>query len=124
MEWITTCLQQSVTACSVADCVCYSVVSTVVDCEALTHPLDGQVNTSSGTTYNQVATYSCDTGYNFVGPPTRTCQDSGMWSSTAPVCVGEYIYLQGLIWQIDNYLQYYFISQIDLTNDVTNIIHN
>ena len=71
-----------------------SVVSTVVDCGALTHPLNGRVDTSSGTTYNQVATYSCDTGYNLFGFSTRTCQTSGMWSSTAPVCVGEYIYLQ------------------------------
>ena len=67
---------------------------TVVNCEALTRPPNGQVDTSSGTTYNQVATYSCDTGYNLVGSSSRTCQTNGMWSSTAPVCVGMYIYLQ------------------------------
>ena len=71
-----------------------SIVSTVVDCEALTRPANGQVDTSSGTTYNQVATYNCDTGYSLVGSSTRACQASGMWSSTEPVCIGEYIYLQ------------------------------
>ena len=69
----------------------FQYTCTVVDCGALTHPLSGQVNISSGTTYNQVAIYSCDTGYNLVGSPSRICQANGMWSSTAPSCECEYI---------------------------------
>ena len=68
--------------------VAITKTSTVVDCGVLS-VTNGQVNTSSGTTYNQVATYSCDTGYNLVGSLTRTCQVNGSWSFTAPVCECE-----------------------------------
>ena len=36
---------------------------TVVDCDNLTDPANGQVNYSAGTTFRQTATYSCNTGY-------------------------------------------------------------
>ena len=67
----------------------YLNTPTVVDCRALNVP-NGQVDTSSGTTYNQVATYICNTGYNLVGSSTRTCQANAMWSSSAPVCECEH----------------------------------
>ena len=64
---------------------------TVVDCGVLAPPFDGQVDISSGTTYNEVATYSCDIPYhNLVGSSTRTCQANGTWSLTAPVCERVY----------------------------------
>ena len=59
---------------------------TVVDCGNLTDPANGQVNHTSGTTFEQTATYSCNTGYNLVGDSTRTCQATGNWSGSAPVC--------------------------------------
>ena len=64
---------------------------TVVDCGPLTNPLNGQVNTSSGTTYNEVAAYSCDPGYYIIGSSSRTCQVNGAWNSTVPSCEREFL---------------------------------
>jgi CUB/sushi domain-containing protein len=33
--------------------------------------------------------YHCYTGYSLVGTSTRTCNNSGMWSGSAPVCRKE-----------------------------------
>ena len=57
-----------------------------VDCSDLTDPTDGAVNTSSGTTFNMNATYSCNTGYNLNGTNARTCQADRMWSGNEPAC--------------------------------------
>ena len=65
---------------------CISFFQTVVDCSALTDPLNGQVSHTAGTTFGQTATYSCNTGYNLVGDSTRTCEADGMWSGSAPTC--------------------------------------
>ena len=63
---------------------------TVVNCGELGDPTNGAVNTSSGTTYLQTATYSCDAGYRLIGDVTRTCQlANGMWSSSEPACECE-----------------------------------
>jgi hypothetical protein len=48
--------------------------------------MDGTVSTPSGTTLNATATYGCNDGFNLVGGATRTCQASGSWSGTAPMC--------------------------------------
>ena len=62
-----------------------SLLPIVADCGALSNPVNGQV-TTSGTTFGQTATYSCNTGYNLVGESTRTCQATGNWSGSAPMC--------------------------------------
>ncbi len=67
-----------------------SVSVTAVNCGDLTDPINGAVSTSSGTTFNQVATYSCIPGYMISGATTRTCQASGSWSLTPPTCQREY----------------------------------
>ena len=64
------------------------LISTVVDCGSLTDPANGQVDLTSGTTFGQTATYSCNTGYNLVGDSTHTCQATGVWSGSAPACQG------------------------------------
>ena len=58
----------------------------VVDCGNLTNPDNGTVDTSQGTTLDQVANYSCNNGHVLVGNMTRTCQVDGMWSGTEPFC--------------------------------------
>ena len=60
----------------------------VVECGNLTAPANGSVTHTVGTTFNQTATYSCNTGYNLVGDSTRTCQATGEWSGSAPTCQG------------------------------------
>ena len=57
----------------------------MVDCNTLTNPANGQVSTT-GTTFGETATYSCNTGYNLVGDSTRTCQATGEWSGSEPTC--------------------------------------
>ena len=46
------------------------------------------VDVSQGTTFGQMATYSCNGGYELTGGATRTCQTTG-WSGSAPTC-GEF----------------------------------
>ncbi len=57
-----------------------------VDCGSLNNIANGQVSTSSGTTFIMTATYTCNTGYNIVGSESRTCGASGVWSREAPLC--------------------------------------
>ena len=71
------------------------LILTAVDCGSLTDPGNGQVNHTSGTTFGENATYSCNTGYNLVGDSTRTCQATGNWSGSEPTCQGMYIVING-----------------------------
>ena len=70
------------------DCMC--LVSPAVDCGSLGHPSNGAVSTSSGTTFSQVATYTCINGYMISGTIFRTCQATGSWSPSQPTCEREY----------------------------------
>ena len=72
------------------------LVLTVVDCGNLTNPANGSVNHSAETTFEQTATYSCNTGYNLVGNSTRTCQATENWSRSAPTCEGVYVKYIGM----------------------------
>ena len=66
----------------------FSLVLAVVDCGDLTDPANGQVNHTVRTTCEQIATYSCNIGYNLVGNSIRVCQATGNWSQSAPTCDG------------------------------------
>ena len=59
-----------------------------MDCGSLTDPANGQVDLTSGITFGQTATYSCNTGYNLVGNSTRTCQATAVWTGSVPTCQG------------------------------------
>ena len=58
---------------------------TPVDCGALATPANGSV-TAASTLYGSTARYSCSPGYGLVGPASRTCQASGVWSGADPSC--------------------------------------
>ena len=58
-----------------------------IDCGDPGTPTNGQRSLSS-TTYNSVATYTCDVGYTLQGPNSRTCQSDGLWSGSVPQCLG------------------------------------
>ena len=60
--------------------------NTAVDCGTLPSIMNGTVETSSGTVYNNMATYSCNNGYHLNGVMTRTCLSTGQWSSSPPTC--------------------------------------
>ena len=77
-----------------------SLLSTAVDCGNLTHPANGQVNHTAGTTFEQTAFYTCNTGYILVGGSTRTCQAtgaSGIWSGSAPTCQRMLLYINQVV---------------------------
>ena len=78
-----------------------------MDCGNLTDPANGQVTHTSGTTFKQTATYSCNTGYILVGDSTRTCQATGNWSGSAPTCQGVLL-MSNLILILCTYLQQCF----------------
>ena len=59
-----------------------------VDCGTLGNPANGMVSVST-TTYNSVATYSCNPGYALTGDDMRTCLDTKSWSGSEPTCIGE-----------------------------------
>ena len=77
-------------------CTLYILLSTAVDCSALANPANGQVSTT-GTTFGQTATYSCNTGYNLMGDNTRTCEAGGEWSGSEPTCQGM-LYIKLFSW--------------------------
>ena len=62
-----------------------SLLSTAVNCGALTSPANGRVSYTAAT-YGHRASYSCNTGYNRVGDSTRICQATRRWSGSAPTC--------------------------------------
>ncbi|KAL4232596.1 hypothetical protein ACF0H5_007286 [Mactra antiquata] len=59
----------------------------IKDCGSLTDPEFGQVLTVFGTTYGEVAEYTCIMGYQINGVSTRTCLDTGLWGASEPTCV-------------------------------------
>ena len=61
----------------------------VTDCGPLTDPVNGHVHAPHGTTYKQVATYSCDLGFTLIGPVLRTCGVNREWTQETPQCLGK-----------------------------------
>ncbi len=57
-----------------------------VNCGVPANPANGTVS-APVTTYNSIASYSCNNGYNLSGVATRKCQSDATWSGTAPTCV-------------------------------------
>ena len=47
----------------------------VVDCGPLVNHVNGKVEMSSETTFMSTATYTCNTGYNLIGPISRSVSD-------------------------------------------------
>lgn len=54
-------------------------------CAQLPRPENGDI-AFSGAGAGATATYSCMTGFDLVGAPTRTCEADGNWSGAAPTC--------------------------------------
>ncbi len=57
-----------------------------IDCGPLSNPVNGTVDTSSGTAFLNVANYTCNIGYAIIGSDTRTCEEDGIWNSSTPTC--------------------------------------
>ena len=57
-----------------------------VSCGQPDIPNNGHVDTSAGTSFGDVARYSCDEGYMLIGLEERTCQADGVWNGSVPTC--------------------------------------
>ena len=60
-----------------------------ISCGQPNIPSNGHVNTSAGTSFGDVARYSCDRGYTLNGTAERTCQANGRWNGSVPTCISE-----------------------------------
>ena len=49
-------------------------------------PSNGSVNTSAGTSFGDVARYSCEPGYKLNGQVETTCQANRSWNGSVPTC--------------------------------------
>ena len=67
----------------------YSAVFIVANCDPLFNPTNGQVDTSSGTTFGSLATFSCNTGYRLSHQQMVMCGADGVWFPASPSCIGE-----------------------------------
>ena len=75
---------------------------TAITCQSLGTFANGQIAYSPDTiaphNFGTVATFTCNTGFRLSGDMMRTCggdgsSQSGEWSGSSPVCVGELSWL-------------------------------
>ena len=77
---------------------------TAVQCPALQHPANGQVQPRSclladENEFKGSCVYSCDEGYSMVGASFVSCQASGRWSAEPPVCrEGKGFIIYAVVW--------------------------
>ena len=93
--------------CLSLKCHVVFLLLTVVDCGTQSNPVNGQVSHTAGTTFGQMATYSCDLGYNLVGDSNHTCRATGVWSGCAPTCQGMLLLEIG-----------YYLTHVDIARSV------
>ena len=66
----------------------HSFYTAVVDCGAPDGPDNGIVSFVNGSTgFRAEANYSCNLGYDLVGPERAVCQADGTWSERPPNCI-------------------------------------
>ena len=64
----------------------YIPIAVRVFCGEPDSPSNGSMNTSAGTSFGDVARYSCDDGYALIGQNETTCQADGRWNGSVPTC--------------------------------------
>ncbi|XP_070563038.1 LOW QUALITY PROTEIN: sushi, von Willebrand factor type A, EGF and pentraxin domain-containing protein 1-like [Ptychodera flava] len=57
----------------------------IVSCGLPPDVIHSTYDDTSGHTYNSVAVYKCDTGYNLIGNSSINCKENGQWAAP-PVC--------------------------------------
>ena len=60
----------------------------MVSCGSPLTPMNGLVHYIS-TTYQSIADYTCNAGYQLSGAATVTCEANAQWSSPPPLCDSE-----------------------------------
>jgi len=68
-----------------------------VNCPTLVDPNNGVINCSLGDdgvpSYEDICSFTCNTGYELTGNDTRTCQGNGNWTDTNATCRRGNIYV-------------------------------
>ena len=68
---------------------CYTVF-TSDSCSPLTDPNNGVIKCFLGDdgvlSYEDICSFTCNTGYELTGSDARTCQSDGSWSGSDAVC--------------------------------------
>ena len=76
---------------------CYQSIFTlflnITDCGVPNSPGNGSVNTTNGTKYGNMVSFSCNTGFDLIGSHVSTCSEHGNWSTTPPKCQIKGTYL-------------------------------
>ncbi|XP_066283043.1 clotting factor C-like [Branchiostoma lanceolatum] len=62
-----------------------SCCQTTLMCPPLDAPSNGQISSPDATGGN-VLYFTCDPGYTLLGSSSATCESSGTWSNTRPIC--------------------------------------
>ena len=63
---------------------CYNI-KTVSDCGDLTEPGNCTMDLPA-TTYQSIATFTCDVGYYITGESALICEAGGAWNGSEPSC--------------------------------------
>ncbi|XP_019626709.1 PREDICTED: sushi, von Willebrand factor type A, EGF and pentraxin domain-containing protein 1-like [Branchiostoma belcheri] len=58
----------------------------VVQCPVLSAPVNGALSPAGRRQYQDVVTFTCNSGYNLVGATSITCQQNGAWTASPPTC--------------------------------------
>jgi len=62
----------------------------LVPCSSLSEPSNGVINCSLGDdgvpSYEDICSFTCNTGYELTGSERRTCQSNGSWSGSIAMC--------------------------------------
>ena len=93
-----------------------------MSCGALPDPANGSVSTT-GITFGDMSTYSCNAGFNLMGGSTRTCQASGatgVWSRSAPTCQRVLLFFIEFV-NISNNVHFFRVLQQKLTYNCCNV---
>ena len=71
--------------------------NTGVQCPTIDPPSNSGLEIAGPGGYEDVATYSCDTGFSLVGMSERSCQSDGTWSGSEPTCEGKNANFQSIM---------------------------
>ena len=73
---------------------CYDIcmaIFLIVPCPLLTDPNNGMINCSLGDhgvlSYEDICSFTCNSGYELTGSSERTCQSDGSWSGSPVSCI-------------------------------------
>ena len=73
----------------------------LVSCPSLTDPSNGMINCSLGDdevlSYEDICSFTCDTGYELTDSDTRTCQSDGSWSGSTAMCRRSEFFIHTLV---------------------------